>query len=310
MATYGWEEDPPDGVIIRARTKLGQLRVWHFPKDGIGQVNGLDFAGPLSHPGIYFLYSSKKKLGYVGETSDLKKRLRTHYKAGPVKLRIWDHVVVFNDGRSFSQSIFTNATLRAFLEKSMIKHILEGGEFSVVNAVKEKPQISVSIKVISENLNLELLYVLEKMRIVKPRTEPVTLEERILHPRLKEILERKGYNIERVARDQWIVNGEVFFERAGTTPRTSERGWHITLRVKPRDALWREKGSLLVSRGRGYLIPGKELKKWLGDELWPIKPGKEAIDVYVDLRTETLLYKVDFPELSLGHFGLLRTEEA
>lgn len=309
MVTYGWEEDPPDGLITRARTKLGQLRIWHFQKDGITQVNGLDFAGPLSHPGIYILYQDEEKSAYIGETSDLRKRLGARYRGGPRELRNWSHVIVLNDGRSYAQSIFTNATLRTFLEKSVIQHISEGGLYHVVNKVKEKPQLSVAIKVIAENLDRELLYILEKMRFVKPGVEPATLEEQILHPQLRKMLEKNGYHIKRIVRDRWIVDGKTFFERSGTAPRASERGWHITLRIKPRETIWKEEGALLISRGLGYLIPAKQLKDWLRDELWPIKPGKEAIDIYADLRTEHLLYKVGFPKLNLAKFRLLSLEK-
>lgn len=52
---YGWEEDPPDGSIVRLKTKLGQLRVWRFPRDSLDQINGKDFAGGIEHPGLYIL---------------------------------------------------------------------------------------------------------------------------------------------------------------------------------------------------------------------------------------------------------------
>lgn len=308
MDAYGWEEDPPDGLIIRLRTKLGQLRIWRFGKDGIRQVNGLDFAGPMQHPGIYMLYEDGEQEVYVGESSDLKKRLRNHYRGGPRGFKKWDQVVVVNDGRSYAQSILTDVTLREFLEKSLIRHLDEGGLYHPINKVTEKPRLSVAVKVIAENLDQELLFVLEKMGFVVPCAEPPVRAERILHPRLKKILENANYHVDKVVRDRWIINGESFFERSGTAPRRGERGWHITLRIKPRQALSTGKGALLISRGRGYLIPADKIKDWLGKELWPIKPGKEAIDIYVDLRKENLLYKVDFPELSLTDFRLTLEE--
>ncbi|GAI11804.1 unnamed protein product, partial [marine sediment metagenome] len=72
--SLGWEEDPPDGDIIRARTKLGQLRIWYFPRSGVSQVNGKDFAGPIAHPGLYILVNTQDKISYIGESSDLRKR--------------------------------------------------------------------------------------------------------------------------------------------------------------------------------------------------------------------------------------------
>ena len=99
MNEYGWEEDPPDGELVRARTKLGQLRLWRFPREGVKQVNGLDFAGPLEHPGLYILYERNRKQAYVGETNNLKERLEAHYRKGPRELEDWTDAVVINDSR-------------------------------------------------------------------------------------------------------------------------------------------------------------------------------------------------------------------
>lgn len=46
MYEYGWEEDPPDNDLIRARTKLGQLRLWHFTKEGFSASTYLILSGP------------------------------------------------------------------------------------------------------------------------------------------------------------------------------------------------------------------------------------------------------------------------
>jgi len=45
MYEYGWEEDPPDNDLIRARTKLGQLRLWHFTKEGFSASTYLILLG-------------------------------------------------------------------------------------------------------------------------------------------------------------------------------------------------------------------------------------------------------------------------
>jgi hypothetical protein len=303
MDGYGWEEDPPDGLVTRARTKLGQLRVWQFGKEGITQINGLDFAGPMEHPGIYLLYDEEQHRAYVGETGNLSDRLKAHLRGGPGEFRTWDEVIVINDGRNYAQSVFTDGTLRGYLEKAVVRQLNEMGHYKPVNTVTEPPLLSVATKVIAENLEKELLFVLDKLDFVTG-VVPIVPDKEIPDEEVKTLLDAAGHPVAKVSRDQWLVNNEPYFLRPGTKPRRGERGWHITLRLKPRQTLASGKGALLIPRGRGYSIPAADLQNWLHDELGTIREGKEAIDIYADLRAEQLLYKVDFPPLDLTHYRL------
>jgi hypothetical protein len=300
---YGWEEDPPDGSIVRLRTKLGQLRVWRFPRNSLDQINGKDFGG-IEHPGLYILTKESEPKAYVGESSTLRKRLQDHTKKGPKELSDWTDVTVLSDGRSVYQSILTDANLRLFLEKSIILHLSESRIFSPVNHQTEEPKLTVAIETFANKLDEELVFVLVKLDMAHPMTKKKAQTAEISRTDLTNLLSGKKMNVEKISRDQWKMDGEPYYFRLGTKPRRTERGWHITLRVKPRDTLAQEKGGLIIPRGRGYLIPAKALKDWLGSKLWPIATGKEAIDVYANLDDENLWHLADFPTLDMKPYRL------
>jgi hypothetical protein len=171
--------------------------------------------------------------------------------------------------------------------------------------MKEEPKMSAASQTIGERLQVELRFVLVKLGLARLMSKITTPSEEITDEKLIQLVEAKGHKVEKRKRDQIIVeNCQQLFVRPGTKPRKSELGWHITLRTKPRDLLNQEKGALLISRGYGYLIDASALKQWLGDNLWPIKPGKEAIDIYADLEQERLYYHTDYTPLDLEPYRL------
>lgn len=301
---YGWEEDPPDGSIVRLRTKLGQLRVWRFPRNSLDQINGKDFAGGIEHPGLYVLTKEADSKAYVGESSALRRRLQDHAKKGPKELPDWTDVTVLSDGRSVYQSILTDANLRLFLEKSIIQQLSESRIFSPVNHQTEEPKLTVAIETFANRLDEELIFVLIKLAMAHPRTRKKAQTAEISRIDLTNLLSNKKMVVQKISRDQWKMNGDPYYLRRGTKPRKTERGWHITLRVKPRETLSQEKGGLIIPRGRGYLIPAKALKDWLGTKLWPIETGKEAIDIYADLDDEKLWHLANFQTLDMRPYQL------
>lgn len=302
---FGWEEDPADGDISRARTKLGQLRVWRFPRLGISQINGKDFAGPTHHPGLYVLVNKQKNEAYVGESIDLRKRLDEHNKSPPKELGEWTDTITLGDGRSYYQSILTENSMRQYLEKALIRLITECGALHPVNKMREEPKMSAASQTIAERLQIELRFVLAKLGLARLVSKSAVPSEEIADDKLTQLIEAKGHKVEKRKRDQIIVeNCQPMFVRPGTKPRKTELGWHITLRTKPRDILNQGKGALVISRGYGYLVDSAVLKKWLGDNLWPIKPGKEAIDIYADLEQEKLYYHTDYSPLGLEPYRL------
>jgi hypothetical protein len=304
MADLGWEEDPADDDgITRLRTKLGQLRVWKFAREALEQINGKDFAGQI-HPGLYVLVDENEAKVYIGESSDIRKRLKDHDKSKP-ELPDWKTAFVLSDGRSHFQSIFTETTLREFMEKQIIKHIFTAGIFKPINKQEEPPKMTTALETLAGRLNEELLFVLSKLELAKlaiTKKKIPTAEIPIAH--LKEMLAKRGLIVTKVARDRLTINGVPYFSRTLTKPRKTEPGWHTTLRTAPRKALHEGRGALVFSRGRGYLIPASDFSAWLKENLYPIKGDKEALDIYADLDNEKLYYQGDHPPLDLEKFRL------
>ncbi len=294
MFEYGWEEDPPDKGLIRARTKLGQLRLWRFPREGVKRVNGLDFAGPLEHPGLYILYDRNTRQAYVGETSDLRGRLETHYQKGPKELKDWTDAIVINDGRSYAQSIF-RSDVRSYLEKRLISHISSGGIYQVVNKVRGEPRLDVGTKVLAEKLDEELLFVLEKIGFAKILPKMIVPEDYVSVDDVKSMLEAKGYKC-KLGEKEGIVDGERAYIRPGSKKR---KGWQITIRGKFIQDARSGKGYLIVNRGNCFLIPLAKLKDWLGNKLNTV-----TRDIYIRLDEKMVYCTKDLEPLDISEFQL------
>jgi hypothetical protein len=294
MDEYGWQEDPPEKDLVRARTMLGQLRIWRFPKEGVNQVNGLDFASPLEHRGLYILYRTDRRQAYVGETSNLKDRLETHYKKGPKELADWSDAVVISDGRSYAQSIF-GSDLRAYLEKRMISHISRGEIYQVVNKVREEPHLDVTTKVLADRLDEELAFVLEKIGFAKSVVKLIVEEDKIPILDMKKLLESKGHSC-----DLGELEGEIDGKRAYVRPGSRKsKGWQITLRGNFIEYAKQGKGFLVFNRGKGYLIALASIKEWLGKKL-----ETTTRDIFIRLDEKKAYSTKDIEPLDISGFQI------
>ena len=166
--SLGWEADPPDEDILRARTKLGRLRIWHLPRTGLPQINGKDFAGTLAHRDLYILVNDSTKEAYTGESSYLRKRLSDYDKSSSEELKDSSSMLVIGDGRGHYQSMFTESTLRPYFEKVAIKQISSAGILRPVNKMKEEPKMSVAVQTVAQRLEDELQFVFAKLGIALP----------------------------------------------------------------------------------------------------------------------------------------------
>jgi hypothetical protein len=294
MYEYGWEEDPPEKDLIRGRTKLGQLRLWLFSKGGVKQVNGLDFAGPLEHSGLYILRNSNLRQVYVGESSNLRGRLDAHYLKGPKELPEWTDAVVINDARSYAQSIF-RSDLRLYLEKRLIDHIASSEIWEVVNKVKGEPRLNVGTKALADKLDEELAFVLVKIGLAKITLKKVIEEEKIPLNEVESMLSAKEYKCKLGEKE-----GEIDGKRAYIRPGSKKaRGWQITLRGEFIEHARVMKGYLVVNRGKGYLIPMVKLKKWLKNKL-----DTTTRDIYIRLDEEKVYSTKELKPLDISDFGI------
>ena len=270
----------------------------------MGQVNGKDFAGELTHPGLYILTENGQSKAYVGESSDLKQRLRIHSQKGPKELPNWTEVTVIGDGRSYYQSILTETTLRLFFEKATVQHLKDGGILQPVNKQIDPPKMTVAAETVATLLDDELVFVLVDLGIASRTAKKTAPAMPIKDGDLTKGLAGKGWNVQKTGRYEWKMNDEPWFKSEGTKPRTNEKGWHITFGITRSEDLSKGKGGLIISRGRGYAIPAKALVEWLKDKLWSEKGAKEKTEVYADLNNEILWHRNDYPTLDLKEYRL------
>ncbi len=142
--SLGWEEDPPDEDIVRARTKLGRLRIWRLPRTGLPQINGKDFAGTLAHRDLYILVNDSTKEAYIGESSYLRERLSDHDKSSSEELKDSSSILVIGDGRGHA------------------------GILRPVNKMKEEAKMSLAVQTVAQRLEDELQFVFANLGIALP----------------------------------------------------------------------------------------------------------------------------------------------
>ena len=165
--------------------------------------------------------------------------------------------------------------------------------------------MSVGFETVASALDDELVHVLTNLGLTRPipkRKEAPS--EPIKEPDLKRLLANKKMKVQGTGKYEWKVDDETWFVSGGTKPRPREKGWHITFGITRSEDLSKGKGGLIVSRGRGYLIPAKMLSEWLKENLWSNKGAKEKTEVYADLNEEKLWHRNDYEILDLNPFRL------
>ena len=126
----GYQEDPKNGSgIIRART-TSQIRSWELPRE-LKALEALNKEFEVEFPGLYILIEGSSKV-YIGEAKNLFSRLKTHITNPENKIKNWGKVLVINDGRPASQSIFNDTVVRKGLELYLIQ-LFKANKYNVVS---------------------------------------------------------------------------------------------------------------------------------------------------------------------------------
>jgi hypothetical protein len=283
--SIGYHEDPENGEgIIRARTSA-QLRSWEIPRRLISlEVLNQEFGG-VDFPSVYILFDNRN--AYVGEAKSVYNRLKTHMTRPERKIQDWKRALIINDGRPATQSFFNDSVIRKSLEWYLIK-LLKINRYNVLSQ-GEPQQHNPTQRSIYNSLEKEINFLLLKKNIITKLMEKQE-EEVILNDELKRLLERHGHSIDEWGAKKAIVDGEVTFIREGSK---KPKGWQITIRGKKEGSFIKMvengKGYLLVARGRGFLVPHKELRKIIEDESFK----QDTIDIWINFKEDgvTITYK-------------------
>lgn len=170
---FGYMDNPPNGLdIIRARTLIGNLRLWDIPRseqtlDIIVNEIGLN---PI--PCLYILFDERgMKKVYIGQTENLKSRLATHIRTPDDEIKHWDRVIIINDGRNATQSNFNDENIRLILENYLIQ-LFKINRYNVTTSTSRHPSLSATQKTLVNTFKQELVILLtRKAKITKVLTE-------------------------------------------------------------------------------------------------------------------------------------------
>jgi len=285
----GYHEDPKNSNgIIRARTTK-QIRSWQIPRSlkALEKLN--EEMGNIPFPGNYILFDRMKV--YIGETSKIYDRLKSHIKNPENKIKNWDKALILNDGRPATQSDFNDTVVRLALELYLIR-LLKANNYRTVSQ-GQQPTLNAVQKHIVSSLVQELSQFLLKKNIITKSLEEEGLEE-IFEDELKKILASHNRQVQEWSAYEAIIDGQKVYIRPGSL---KPKGWQITFRDRFLNSLQKGVGYLLVSRDGVLLIPLRKVRQVVKDKA---AFQQNTIDVYILFNTDriTLSYKKNIIDVS------------
>jgi hypothetical protein len=296
--------DPPDTLgVVRARTKLGHLRLWVIPRIALRATASSEFGGGVYHPGIYILVNTEKRGAYVGESADLKTRLGNWAEKPPAKLGNFDTIYILNDGRSSAHSLFTDETLRKGLEQWTVAALKDYGGYATANEQENPPVLSVQQKAQFTHLSEEMGYTLYNLEVIG-KVPPVAVDDSPALP-ADAATRFPGRTLTVKTRFEGELDGAtVFFTEGSPKTKGGRPVFQLTIRGSERwkDMLLAGNGFVCWTRGPCYLVPISELKTWLGAKL-----EQQTVDIFLDLSREVILCDESLPELPVGTYRGSRT---
>ena len=253
---FGYLENPANSLdIIRARTLLGNLRLWDLPRREEALDIVINEIGHSPIPGIYLLFDERnEKKVYIGQSENLKNRMITHIASPEDKIKNWERVIIINDARNASQSDLNDENIRLILENYLV-NLFKINKYKVMTTSSRTPSLRSTQIMLVNSFKEELIVLLtRKSKITKVLTERG--DDEIYNDEVKKALERKGFIINEWGKIEAEVNSKKTFIRAGSS---KSKGWQVTFRgEKPngfKKHLEMGNGFLLMPRGPILLIP-------------------------------------------------------
>lgn len=297
---FGYLDNPANGLdIIRARTLLGNLRLWDFPRKEEALDLVLNEIGHSPIPGIYLLFDerSEKKV-YIGQSENLKNRITNHLNSPDEKIKNWERAIIINDARNASQSDFNDENIRLILENFLIK-LFKINRYKVTTKSSRIPSLSSTQSTLVSSFKEELIVLLSrKNKISKILTERG--DDEIYNDEVKRTFERKGYKIDIWGKYMARINDKMAFIKPGSS---KNKGWQVTFRGNKPDSfktqLENGDGFLLMPRGSILLIPLKYIRDIVNkNDSEAFK--RDTIDIFIrfDDKKIFLVYKNSESEIT------------
>lgn len=274
----GFHQAPMNGLgIVRARTWLGNLRLWDIPRAEKALNTVLEEIGRPPIPGLYVLLDERaEKRAYVGQTEDLSQRLLSHIRTPEDKIHQWQRALILNDGRSAPQSDLNDENVRLALERYLVD-LFKINRYRVVTSATRQPALSPNQHILCNAFKEEINILLYNLRIVtrfllgRPDDE-VYLDE------ARKILTRKGHEIQQWGEKYATINGQPVIIRPGSL---KPQGWQVTFRGSRSLVQLKEgKGYLLMNRGSLVLLPLDVLREFVLS-VDPEAFQRDTVDVFL-----------------------------
>ncbi len=301
---FGYLDNPANGFgIIRARTLIGNLRVWDLPRS----VQAIDVVcheiGDGAIPILYMLFDERNRIVYIGQSENLKSRLLSHILYPEEKIKNWDRVIFINDGRNASQSDLNDENIRLTLEEYLVR-LFKINRYKVTTSSTRKPSLSAVQKIIVDTYKEEINILLtRKSKIHKMLTEKG--DDEVYNDEVKKILTQKKFNISKWGKSEAFINNELAFVRPGSLKPI---GWQVTFRgSKPesfKSMLEKGEGLLLMPRGKILLIPLSKIKLHIL-ERDKMAFARDTIDIFIRFEEDRIVLVYKGQELEVTQYRIL-----
>ncbi len=290
---FGYLENPANCLdIIRARTLLGNLRLWDIPRKEEALDIVINEIGHSPIPGIYMLFDerSEKKV-YIGQTENLKSRLSVHFSSPEDKIKNWERCIIINDARNASQSDLNDENIRLVLESYLV-NLFKINRYKVMTITSRLPGLRATQMMLVNSFKDEIIVLLtRKSKITKVLTERG--DDEVYNDEVKRTLELKRHKIDVWGKVEAQVDGKKTFIRPGSR---KPKGWQVTFRGEKSEGFKKHlelgDGFLLMPRGPILLIPLKVILDLIKKND-PRAFERDTIDVFVrfDEKQIFLVYK-------------------
>ncbi len=149
----GFIHNPANGLgIVRARTLLGNLRLWDIPRSEQALQTVIGEIGLSPIPALYILIDERAdKKVYIGQSEDILTRLMNHLRNPDEKIKSWQRALIFNDGRNASQSDLNDENIRLTLENYLVA-LFKINRYQVVTSAFERDTVDLFIRFDDEHL--------------------------------------------------------------------------------------------------------------------------------------------------------------
>lgn len=298
----GFLDNPANGLgIVRARTLLGNLRLWDIPRSEQALQTVVQEIGLSPIPAVYILIDDRTdKKVYIGQSEDILSRLITHLKAPDPKIRSWQRALIFNDGRNATQSDLNDENIRLTLENYLVS-LFKINRYQVVTSTTRQPSLSsfedILVSAFRQEINILLSNKGRISRLLSgKKDDEVFLDE------VRKILSRKGYSVEDWGEKYASINGKPVIIRPGSL---KPKGWQVTFRgSKSLGLLKKGDGYLLMPRGSLLLLPLKEATDFILS-IDPTAFERDTIDIFIRFEDERLCLVYKNGEKDITHFSVL-----